>query len=269
MIQIRNLTKIFHHKDSDNKVLDRINLTIEQGDICGIIGMSGAGKSTLVRCINYLEKPTEGTVEIDGVDLGSLSERQLREKRRDIGMIFQGFHLLMQKTVRKNIAFGLELIKVKDYLPEGYTREEYEKLGYFIRRKIKRHDIDKTVDELLDIVDLKEKADAYPASLSGGQRQRVAIARALATYPSILLCDEATSALDSMTTDAILDLLQRINRERNITIILITHEMSVVRKICNKVAVIDSSVIVESGPAEQILLNTTSDITRKLIKGGV
>lgn len=267
MIKIENLTKTFYGTKADLCVLDDINLTIEDKDIFGIIGMSGAGKSTLIRCINFLERPTSGTVYIEGVDLNSLSSRSLREKRRNIGMIFQNFNLLMQKSVRKNIAFGLELIKAKDYRPDGYTEEEYLSLSYFKQCSIKKQDIKKTVDELLKIVDLEEKADSYPAQLSGGQRQRVAIARALATYPSVLLCDEATSALDSMTTDSILALLKKINEERGITIVIITHEMSVVRKICNKVAVIDSSKIVETGITKEVFSNTTNEITKRLLGG--
>lgn len=268
MIKIENLTKVFKGKKSQLCVLDDINLTIEDKDIFGIIGMSGAGKSTLIRCMNFLERPTGGRVLIDNVDLGTLPPGALREKRRNIGMIFQNFNLLMQKTVRKNIAFGLELIGTRDYLPEGYAKEEYQSLGYWKQRKVKKEDIQKTVDELLKIVDLESKADSYPAQLSGGQRQRVAIARALATYPSILLCDEATSALDSMTTDSILELLKKINEERGITIVMITHEMSVVKKICNKVAVIDQSKIVEVGNTREVFENSASQVTKRLLGGG-
>lgn len=267
MIKIKELTKLFRVKQSELCVLNHVNLTIEDGDIFGIIGMSGAGKSTLIRCINYLERPTSGTIEIDGVDLGTLNDKALREARRNIGMIFQNFNLLMQKTVRKNIAFGLEIIGVNEYIPSGYSAEEYKSLSYFKKRKVKKTDINNTVDELLKIVDLEEKADSYPAQLSGGQRQRVAIARALATYPSVLLCDEATSALDSMTTDSILSLLQKINKERNITIVIITHEINVVKKICNKVAVIDNSQIIETGLTEEIFSGTTNPVTKRLLGG--
>lgn len=267
MIKITNLTKTFKTKKSELCVLDNVSLNIEDGDIYGIIGMSGAGKSTLIRCINFLERPTSGTIEIDDIDLDKLNDKALRECRRNIGMIFQNFNLLMQKTVRKNIAFGLEIIGVNEYIPTGYTEEEYKKLSYFKKRKVKKEDIDKTVNELLKIVDLEEKAESYPAQLSGGQRQRVAIARALATYPSILLCDEATSALDSMTTDSILALLQKINKERNITIVVITHEIGVVKTICNKVAVIDSSKIVETGYTQDIFANTTNPVTKRLLGG--
>lgn len=267
MIQIKNLVKEFGTGDSKLTVLNDINLTIEDGDIFGIIGMSGAGKSTLIRCMNLLEKPTSGAIEIDGTDITKLSKKELLKCRRNIGMIFQNFNLHMQRNVRKNASFGLKLIPTKEYLPEGYKMEEYKKLSFFKKRKIKKADMEKTVDELLDIVDLKQKEDAYPSQLSGGQRQRVAIARALATYPSILLCDEATSALDSMTTEAILKLLQRINKERNITVVIITHEIDVVKKICNKVAVLDQSKVVETGLTEEIFANPSSPVTKRLLGG--
>jgi D-methionine transport system ATP-binding protein len=269
MIEIKDLKKEFNSQQSDLTVLDHINLEIEDGDIYGIIGMSGAGKSTLIRCINYLEKPTSGSVIIDGLDLSKLNNKALLECRRNIGMIFQNFNLLMQKTVKRNIAFGLELIKVNEYRANDYTVEEYQKLSYFEKRKVKKLDIEKTVNELLEIVDLSEKENAYPAQLSGGQRQRVAIARALATYPSILLCDEATSALDSMTTDSILNLLKKINVERNITIVIITHEMKVVKKICNKVAVIDKAKIVDSGNLNEVFDNPSLEVTKQLLGGAL
>ena len=254
MIKIRNLTKVFGKKDATLTVLDDINLDIEDGDIFGIIGMSGAGKSTLIRCI-------------DDVDITKVNKKELTKVRRNMGMIFQGFNLLMQKNVRENASFGLELIKTKDYIPSDMTKKEYDKLSYFQKKKVKKADIQKTVDELLEIVDLAHKANAYPSQLSGGQRQRVAIARALATYPSILLCDEATSALDSMTTESILELLQKINRERNVTIVIITHEMDVVKKICNKVAVIDKSKVVEFGDTQKVLENPSSPVTKRLLGG--
>lgn len=267
MIEIQNLVKEFGSGDSKLTVLNDINLTIQDGDIFGIIGMSGAGKSTLIRCMNLLEKPTSGAIKIDGTDITQLSKKQLLKCRRNIGMIFQSFNLHMQRNVRKNASFGLELIPTKEYLPEGYTQEEYDKLGFWKKRKVKKEDIKRTVDELLDIVDLKHKENAYPSQLSGGQRQRVAIARALATYPSILLCDEATSALDSMTTEAILQLLKKINKERNITVVLITHEIDVVKKICNKVAVLDKSKVVETGFTEEVFANPSSPVTKRLLGG--
>ena len=267
MIQIKNLTKEFGTGDNKITVLNDNSLNIEDGDIFGIIGMSGAGKSTLIRCMNLLERPTKGSIQMDGVELTTLSKKELLKCRTKIGMIFQSFNLHMQRNVRRNASFGLELIPTKDYLPNGYTKEEYEKLSYLKKRKLKKEDMNQTVDELLKIVDLTHKADAYPSQLSGGQRQRVAIARALATYPSVLLCDEATSALDSMTTEAILQLLQKINKERNITIVIITHEIDVVQKICNKVAVIDKSRIVEMGETKDIFANPSSPVTKRLLGG--
>ena len=223
--------------------LDDINLSIEKGEIFGIIGMSGAGKSTLVRSINYLEKPTEGQVFIDGVNLALLSEKELRQKRSEIGMIFQNFNLLEQKNVIDNVCFPLEIIGVK--------KAE-------AKRKAK---------ELLGLVNLQEKEKAYPSQLSGGQKQRVAIARALATNPRILLCDEATSALDPQTTSSILKLLKRINEEMGITIVIITHQMSVVTEICKKVAIIDRGRLVEEGLVSDIFANPSSDAARELISG--
>lgn len=267
MIEIRNLVKEFGTGDSALRVLNDINLTIEDGDIFGIIGMSGAGKSTLIRCMNLLERPTQGEIRIDGTDITKLKKKDLLKCRRNIGMIFQSFNLHMQRNVRKNASFGLELIRTKEYLPEGYTKEEYAKLSYFQKRKVKKADIKRTVDELLEIVDLRQKEKSYPSQLSGGQRQRIAIARALATYPSVLLCDEATSALDSMTTESILQLLQKINKERKITIVIITHEIDVVKKICNKVAVLDQSRVIETGNTAEVFANSTSPVTRRLLGG--
>ena len=206
-IEIKNLTKKFEVNKQTVTALDNISLSIEKGDIFGIIGMSGAGKSTLVRSINYLEKPSDGQVFIDGVDLGKLTGRELRKKRSEIGMIFQDFNLLEQKNVLDNVCFSLEIA--------GTKRKE-------AREKAR---------ELLKVVNLSEKEKAYPSQLSGGQKQRVAIARALATNPKILLCDEATSALDPQTTDSILQLLKEINEKMNITIVIITHQMSVVTRI--------------------------------------
>jgi len=242
-IEIRNLTKKFEVNGDIINALNNVNLTIEKGDIYGIIGMSGAGKSTLVRTINYLEKPTEGKVFIDGVNLGELNEKELRKKRSEIGMIFQGFNLLEQKSVIDNICFPLEITGVKRRVARERARE------------------------LLRTVNLEEKAKAYPSQLSGGQKQRVAIARALATSPKILLCDEATSALDPQTTDSILSLLKEINEKLGITIVVITHQMSVVTDICKKVAIIDNGRLVEEGEVDIIFANPKSDAAKELISG--
>lgn len=244
-IEIRNLSKRFEIKGHTVVALDDINLSIEKGDIFGIIGMSGAGKSTLVRSVNYLEKPTEGQVLIDGTDLASLTERQLRKKRSEIGMIFQNFNLLEQKNVIDNICFPLEIIGVK--------------------RKEARY----RAKELLKTVNLEDKEKAYPSQLSGGQKQRVAIARALATNPRILLCDEATSALDPQTTGAILKLLKEINESMGITIVIITHQMSVVTEVCKKVAIIDHGKLVEEGLVEKIFADPKSDAAKDLISGKI
>ena len=240
-IEIKNLTKRFEVKGHTVTALKNISLSIEKGDIYGIIGMSGAGKSTIVRTINYLEKPTEGSVLIEGVDLGSLSEKELRKKRSKIGMIFQDFNLLEQKNVLDNICFSLEIAGVK------------------------KKDARNKARELLKTVSLEDKEKAYPSQLSGGQKQRVAIARALATNPGILLCDEATSALDPQTTESILKLLKEINEKLNITIVIITHQMSVVTSICNKVAIIDSGVLAEEGKVEEIFDNPKTDAAKELI----
>lgn len=240
-IEIKNLSKKFEIKGNSIVALDGINLNIEKGDIFGIIGMSGAGKSTLVRSINYLEKPTEGQVLVDGIDLSSLSEKELRKKRSEIGMIFQNFNLLEQKNVLDNVCFPLEIVGMK-------KKEAREKAR-----------------GLLKLVSLEDKEKAYSSQLSGGQKQRVAIARALATNPKILLCDEATSALDPQTTDAILALLKKINEELGITIVIITHQMSVVTEICNRVAIIDSGRLVEVGDVEKVFKNPESDAAKELI----
>lgn len=240
-IEIKNLLKKFEIKGNSIVALDGINLNIEKGDIFGIIGMSGAGKSTLVRSINYLEKPTEGQVLVDGIDLSSLSEKELRKKRSEIGMIFQNFNLLEQKNVLDNVCFPLEIVGMK-------KKEAREKAR-----------------GLLKLVSLEDKEKAYSSQLSGGQKQRVAIARALATNPKILLCDEATSALDPQTTDAILALLKKINEELGITIVIITHQMSVVTEICNRVAIIDSGRLVEVGDVEKVFKNPESDAAKELI----
>lgn len=269
MIRIINLTKEFQVKKKKLTVLNNINMDIEDGDIFGIIGMSGAGKSTLIRCINLLEKPTRGNIYINDIDITKKSGKDLLKIRKDIGMIFQNFNLLMQRNVRKNIAFGLEITKIKDFKIEGMSDREYKQLSYFQKRRAKKEEINRRVDELLKLVDLKDKEHYYPSRLSGGQRQRVAIARALATRPSILLCDEATSALDSVTTESILNLLKKINQDRKVTIIVITHEMNVVQKICNKVVVIDKSKIVESGKTDEVFQNKTSEVIGRLIGGAL
>ena len=232
-------------KDFGNQVkaLDQINLEIASGDIYGIIGMSGAGKSTLVRCLNYLENPTAGVVKIHGKDLSTLKGRQLRKERQKIAMIFQHFNLLMQKNVLDNICFPLVIA--------GVSKKQAKKRAV----------------ELLQIVGLADKAKAYPGQLSGGQKQRVAIARALANNPDILLCDEATSALDPQTTQSILELLQQINHDYGITIVLITHEMSVVQKICNKVAILEKGHLVETGSVSKIFANPESAVAKKMIFG--
>lgn len=240
-ILIQNVSKTYSTKDGNVQALKNVNLSIEQGDIYGIIGMSGAGKSTLVRCINYLEEPTEGKIFIKGKELGSFSKKELRKQREDIGMIFQHFNLLMQKSVLENICFPL-----------------------YIHGK-KKTEARKRAKELLEIVGLSDKARAYPAQLSGGQKQRVAIARALASNPKILLCDEATSALDPQTTASILDLLKEINQKFGITIVIITHQMSVVREICSHVAIMKSGEVVEDGKVSEIFTHPKSDVARELI----
>ena len=240
-IEVKHLTKTFEQKGIVVEALKDINLNIEAGDIYGIIGMSGAGKSTLVRCLNYLEKPTDGQVIIAGQDLGALSEKELRKQRSDIAMIFQHFNLLMQKNVLDNVCFPLLIHKVN-------KKEARERAR-----------------ELLQIVGLSEKEKAYPAQLSGGQKQRVAIARALASNPKILLCDEATSALDPQTTASILDLLKQINKDLGITIVIITHQMAVIREICNRVAIIEHGVLVENGLVEDIFNHPKSQAARELI----
>ena len=240
-IEVKHLSKTFEQKGVHVEALSDINLTIEAGDIYGIIGMSGAGKSTLVRCLNYLEKPTDGQVFIEGKDLGTLSEKELRAQRSDIAMIFQHFNLLMQKSVIDNICFPLQI------------------------HGVKRKDAKARARELLKTVGLEDKEKAYPAQLSGGQKQRVAIARALASDPKILLCDEATSALDPQTTASILELLKSINEQFNITIVIITHQMSVIREICNRVAIIEHGELVENGLVEDIFSHPKSKAARELI----
>ena len=241
MIELKYLSKTFQMKDGAVKALQNINLTIPDGSIYGIIGMSGAGKSTLVRCINLLERPTGGSVVIDGVAMETLSPVSLRKRRREITMIFQQFNLLMQRTCLRNIMFPMELAKVPGDKAEARARE------------------------LLELVGLPDKADAYPAQLSGGQKQRIAIARALATDPKVLLCDEATSALDPNTTHAILQLIQKINRELGITVVIITHQMSVVEEVCNRVAILDNGTVVEEGEVQAIFSHPTSKAARRLV----
>ncbi|WP_420768628.1 methionine ABC transporter ATP-binding protein [Parageobacillus thermoglucosidasius] len=241
MIEIKNVTKIYSTKKKQVVGVDNISLTIQDGEIFGIIGYSGAGKSTLLRCLNLLELPTSGQVIIDGVDLTSLNDKQLRQARLKIGMIFQHFYLVSSKTVFENVAFALKAAKKP------------------------KEEIEKRVNELLEMVGLSDKRDAYPSQLSGGQKQRVGIARALANDPTVLLCDEATSALDPSTTKSILALLKKINRELGITIVLITHEMEVVKEICDRVAVMQNGRIIELGTVYDIFTNPQEELTKSFI----
>ncbi len=241
MIELKNLSKTFTSSEGIVEALKDVSITVEDGDIFGIIGMSGAGKSTLVRTINLLERPSDGRVFVDGVDMLCLREKELRDARRNITMIFQGFNLLMQRTNLGNVCFPLEL--------SGVKKSEAEQKAY----------------ELLDMVGLKDKAKAYPSQLSGGQQQRVAIARALATSPKVLLCDEATSALDPKTTNEILDLIRNINRKIGVTVVIITHSMSVVESICNKVAILDEGSIVEQGNVMEIFSNPKTSAAKRLV----
>ena len=241
MIEIKNLSKKFNVAGTTVEALKDVNITVEDGDIFGIIGMSGAGKSTLVRCINMLEKPSEGQVVIDGTDLTVLSEAELRNIRKKVTMIFQSFNLLMQRTCLKNIMFPLEL--------EGVKKDE----------AVKR------AKELLEVVGLPDKANSYPSQLSGGQQQRIAIARAMATNPRVLLCDEATSALDPKTTHQVLQLIKEINAKLGITVIVITHQMSVVEDICNKVAILDHGNVVEQGLVSDVFTRPKSSAARRLV----
>ena len=244
IVEVRNVSKTFLTKDGRVDALRDINLSVEEGDIYGIIGMSGAGKSTLVRCLNFLEVPTEGQVIVEGQELGKLTEKELRQLRSSIGMIFQSFNLLMQKSVLDNVCFPLQI------------------------QGMKKKDAAVKARKLLGTVGLEDKENSYPAQLSGGQRQRVAIARALACDPKILLCDEATSALDPQTTASILDLLRKINVETGITIIIITHQMSVVREICNNVAIIEKGSLVENGLVEEIFTHPKARAAKQLIIEG-
>lgn len=241
MIEIKHLSKTFGVSGGTVDALKDITLTIPDGEIYGIIGMSGAGKSTLVRCINMLERPTSGEVLIDGKSMTELSQRELREKRRDITMIFQGFNLLMQRNCLKNVCFPLELAGVK------------------------KAEAEKRAAELLELVGLGDKFKSYPAQLSGGQQQRVAIARALATHPEILLCDEATSALDPQTTQSILSLIRDIHDRLGITVIIITHQMSVVEQICTRVAILDGGEVAEEGTVSDVFSSPKSEAAKRLV----
>lgn len=241
MIQLSHIEKIYDSPSDPVRALKDISLHIEKGDIYGIIGLSGAGKSTLVRCINLLERPTKGTVVVDGQEITAMSDSQLRAARKNIGMIFQHFNLLSSATVYENVAFPLELAK---------TNKDV---------------IQKKVTELLELVGLADKADQYPSQLSGGQKQRVGIARALASDPKVLLCDEATSALDPQTTKSILELIKDINAKLKLTVVVITHEMQVIKEICDKVAVIQNGLIAENGPVLDVFINPQQPITKEFI----
>ena len=240
LIQIRELSKVYSTPEGEVVALDRVSLDVRKGEIYGVIGMSGAGKSTLIRCINRLDVPTGGEVLYRGQDVLKMSRPDLLKLRRKVSMIFQQFNLLMQRTVGENVRYPLEIA--------GLPRRE----------------ADKRVMELLEIVGLQDRAKAYPAQLSGGQRQRVAIARALASQPEVLLSDEATSALDPMTTQAILNLLKDINRRLGITVILITHEMAVIRQICDRVTILDGGRIAEEGTVDEVFMHTRSEAGRRL-----
>ena len=244
-IEVKHVSKVFQVEGKAFKALDDISLEIEKGDIYGIIGMSGAGKSTLVRCLNFLEVPTEGQVTVSGHDMSSLSAPELRRQRQDMAMIFQHFNLLMQKNVIDNVCFPLRI--------QGVGKKDARNRGM----------------ELLQIVGLADKASSYPAQLSGGQKQRVAIARALASNPKILLCDEATSALDPQTTASILALLKEINEQFGITMVIITHQMAVIREICHNVAILNHGVLVENGKVEDIFNHPKSAAAKELILGDI
>lgn len=242
MIEIRNITKTFHLEKGDIQACKNVNLNIKTGEIFGVIGYSGAGKSTLVRIINQLEKQSSGDIIIDGQKLNGLSDKELRQKRMKIGMIFQHFNLLWSRTVQKNIELPLEIA--------GVDKET----------RVKR------ARELIQLVGLEGREKAYPSELSGGQKQRVGIARALANNPSLLLCDEATSALDPDTTEQILDLLKQINKDIGITIIMITHQMEVVQKICHRIAVMSNGEVVEEGKVKDIFENPRHDVTKRFVR---
>ncbi|EOW9528432.1 methionine ABC transporter ATP-binding protein [Bacillus cytotoxicus] len=242
MILLENVKKIYKSKSGDVTAVDNANLKIEKGEIFGVIGYSGAGKSSLIRLFNQLEKPTSGQIKVASRVISAITGNELRKARQEIGMIFQHFNLLWSRTVRENIAFPLEIA--------GVDKEQRKK----------------RVDELIRLVGLEGRGDAYPSQLSGGQKQRVGIARALANNPKVLLCDEATSALDPETTDQILDLLLDINKRLNLTIVLITHEMHVIQKICNRVAVMEKGEIVETGPVLEVFRNPQQEITKRFVQ---
>ena len=295
IIRISHLVKEFKTANGVVHALDDVNLSIRHGEIYGIIGLSGAGKSTLVRCINYLERPTSGDVFFDGVSLSQMKERDRREVRRSMGMIFQQFNLLEQRNVLKNVCFPLEIAdsgflsralkewkdkKRKAKSSDRRNSAEREKkegkpsltpfpviLKALFSGKARKEKRIKRAQELLKLVGLEGREKSYPAQLSGGQKQRVAIARALATNPEVLLCDEATSALDPKTTEQILSLLKKINREMGVTIIIITHQMSVIESICDEVAIIDHSHIAEYGPVKEVFQSPKTEIGKRLILG--
>ena len=250
MIEIKNLCKTYEARSGVHHALRNVNLTIDDGDIFGIIGASGAGKSTLVRCINLLERPTSGSIIIDGADVTGYDGRELFDLRAGIGMIFQNFSLFQQRTVLQNVTFPLELRKGADGAKGAAAKAAREARAR----------------ELLEVVGLADKADRYPSELSGGQQQRVAIARALANNPKIMLCDEATSALDTRTTVSILNLLKEINAKLGVTMVVITHSLTVAEKVCNRIAVIDDGVIVEEGLTAEVFANPQSAVTRELIE---
>ncbi|MCF6138571.1 methionine ABC transporter ATP-binding protein [Pseudalkalibacillus berkeleyi] len=242
MITLKNIKKVFYTKDGPVNAVNHVDLEIEKGEIFGVIGYSGAGKSTLIRMLNMLERPTDGSVDINGQALTNLNSKDLRTARQRIGMIFQHFNLLWSRTVKENIAFPLEIA--------GVGKEER----------------DKRVNELIELVGLTGRGESYPSQLSGGQKQRVGIARSLANNPDVLLCDEATSALDPKTTDSILNLLVDINQKLGLTIVLITHEMHVIRKICNRVAVMEDGKVVEQGPVLEVFKSPEKEITQNFVK---
>lgn len=242
MIQFKDVSKTFKSKGVTTQALQHVSLDIEDGDMFGVIGFSGAGKSTLLRMVNGLEMPTAGHVEINGQDLSKISHNEMRKLRKSIGMVFQQFNLLDSRTVFDNVAIPLRL------------------------NKVDKSKIHKKVMELLEYVNLADKADAYPGQLSGGQKQRVGIARALATDPSILLCDEATSALDPETTESILQLLERIHKELNITMLIVTHEIQVIQRLCNRVAVMEHGKVVEKGSVLEVFSNPQQDMTKKFVR---
>jgi D-methionine transport system ATP-binding protein len=245
MIELKNITKTFHQKDRDVNALSNVSLLVPKGKIFGVIGASGAGKSTLIRCVNLLERPTSGDVIVDGINLMNLSAGELAKERRQIGMIFQHFNLLSSRTVFENVAFPLEL------------------------DKLSKTEISNRVKELLKLVGLEEKENDYPSSLSGGQKQRVAIARTLASNPKVLLCDEATSALDPSTTKSILALLKDINLRLDITMLLITHEMDVVKNICHEVAVISNGELIEQGTVSEVFAHPKTTLTKEFISSSI